>query len=326
MQYSKLGASGVTVSRLCLGCRSFGSRQWRSWVLEEAEAAPILHRALDLGINFFDTADMYSLGVGEEMVGRILRESASRSRVVIATKVFYPIGPGPNQGGLSRKHIREAAEASLRRLGVDYIDLYMIHRWDPTTPIEETLAAFDDLVRAGKVLYTGASSMAAWQFAKTLYTAGRHGLPRCIAMQNHHNLLYREEEREMLPLCRAEGVGTMPWSPLARGRLARPASGPGTVTARSQSDTRASELYDETALPIVARVQEIAQRGGWSMAAVALAWLLRQEAVCSPAFGVTSIRQLEEAAGAFDVALSDEDCAVLEECYLPRPVRGMDLK
>jgi aryl-alcohol dehydrogenase-like predicted oxidoreductase len=324
MQYVTLGRSGLKVSRLCLGCMSFGSPTWRPWVLGEAESRPIIRRALEHGINFFDTADMYSLGASEEVLGRALRDFARRDQVVIATKVFFPMGEGPNDGGLSRKHLFEAIDQSLRRLGTDYVDLYQIHRWDPDTPIEETLDALTDLVRAGKVRYVGASSMSAWRFAKALYLADRRGWVRFVSMQNHYNLVYREEEREMIPLCLAEGVGLLPWSPLARGLLAGTRRrGDWGTTPRAQSDEFARELYfAEGDFRIAERVVEVAQQRGRPPAQIALAWLLGRPGVVAPVVGVTRVAQLDELVGALDLSLDDAECRYLEQLYEPHPVLG----
>jgi 1-deoxyxylulose-5-phosphate synthase len=324
MEYMNLGRSGLRVSRLCLGTMTFGSPGWRDWVLPEDEARPFIHRALELGINFFDTADMYSMGVSEATLGRAVRDFVSRDEVVIATKVYYPMRESPNARGLSRKHVLEAIDASLRRLGTDYVDVYQIHRWDPGTPIEETLRALDDIVRAGKARYLGASSMYAWQFARSLYLADLRGWTRFVAMQNHYNLVYREEEREMLPLCREEGIGVIPWSPLARGFLAgnRPRGGRGE-TARARSDGFAQELYyTESDHQIVDRVADVARRRGATPAQVALAWLLRQPGVTSPIVGATRLEQLDQAIAALDLTLSDAECEYLEEPYAPHPILG----
>ncbi len=326
MDYVNLGRCGLKVSRLCLGTMSYGSPAWRPWVLDEAASRPFIRRALELGINFFDTADMYSRGSSEEILGRALRDFARREEVVIATKVFYPMGEAPNDRGLSRKHLFGAIDASLRRLGVEYVDLYQIHRWDESTPIEETLDALDDIVRAGKVRYVGASSMYAWQFARALYLADRHGWLRFVSMQNHYNLVYREEEREMLPLCRAEGIGVLPWSPLARGLLAgnRTPGGQG-ATVRARTDRYAHGLYGlPNDFEIAARVAEVAARRGVSPAQVALAWVLRQPGVTAPVVGVTRLEQLDELVAALDLTLDDEECQRLEELYQPHPVSGME--
>jgi aryl-alcohol dehydrogenase (NADP+) len=325
MQYIRLGTTGLQVSRICLGAMTYGSKQWREWVLEEEESRPFLRRALELGINFFDTADMYSHGVSEEILGRALRDfGPSRDRLVIATKVYQPMGDDPNQRGLSRKHIMHSIDDSLRRLGVDYVDLYQIHRFDYETPIEETLQALHDVVRAGKALYIGASSMHAWQFAKMLYTADRLGLTRFATMQNHYNLVYREEEREMLPLCREEGIGVIPWSPLARGFLAgnrRP--GDFGETVRSKTDDIAQKLYyDESDFRIVERVSQIAQRKGVPNAQIALAWLLAKPGVTAPIVGASKMKHLDDAVAALDVNLDAEDMRELESPYVPHRVLG----
>ncbi|HJW84520.1 MAG TPA: aldo/keto reductase, partial [Anaerolineae bacterium] len=285
MEYVNLGRSGLKVSRICLGLMTYGTPDWRRWVLPESEGRPIVRRALELGINFFDTADMYSRGLSEEILGRALRDfGARREEVVVATKLFFPMGDGPNQGGLSRKHILDAIDASLKRLGMDYVDVYQIHRYDRETPIEETLEALHDVVKAGKARYLGASSMFAWQFARMLYVADRHGWTRFVAMQNHYNLVYREEEREMLPLCRAEGIGVIPWSPLARGFLtgSRPRGSRGE-TIRAETDGFAHILYyQESDYQVVDRVVDLAKRRGATPAQVALAWLLHQPGVTAP--------------------------------------------
>lgn len=325
MQYVKLGSTGLKVSRVCLGTMTYGSSEWRDWVLNEDESRPFIQRALELGINFFDTADMYSLGKSEEVLGRALRDFApSREQVVIATKVFNPMGDDPNQRGLSRKHIRHAIDASLKRLGTDYVDLYQIHRFDPTTPIEETVEALDDVVRAGKALYVGASSMYAWQFAQMLHAADRRGWARFVTMQNHYNLVYREEEREMLPLCRAEGIGVLPWSPLARGFLAgnrRP--GDFGETTRAKTDEFAHRLYyQDSDFEVVARVTEIAGRRGVPNAQVALAWLLQQPGVTAPIVGASKMSHLEDAVRALELVLDSEELAALSEPYRPHPVLG----
>ncbi len=325
MEYVRLGSTGLTVSRICLGMMTYGSKQWRPWVLEEAESRPFIERALELGITFFDTADMYSLGRSEEILGRALKDlRVPRETVVIATKVFNPMGPDPNQRGLSRKHIRHAIDDSLRRLGTEYVDLYQIHRFDPATPIEETLEALTDVVRAGKALYVGASSMYAWQFATMLHTADRMGLARFVSMQNHYNLVYREEEREMIPLCRAEGIGIIPWSPLARGFLAgnrRPADY--GETTRAKTDEYAHRMYyRESDFRIVDRVSEIARRRGVSNAQVALAWLLQKPGVTAPIVGASRMYQLEEAVKAVEIRLSEDEVRALEELYEPHPVLG----
>ncbi len=289
-------------------------------MLEDAEARPLIKRALDLGINYFDTADFYSQGASEELLGRALKEiGPSREQLVVATKVFYPVGDDPNARGLSRKHIMNAIDASLRRLGMDYVDLYQIHRFDPTTPMEETLAALTDVVKAGKALHVGASSMFAWQFAKYLGLADRHGYARFITMQSHYNLVYREEEREMIPLCRAEGVGVLPWSPLARGLL----TGKGNAeTQRGKDDALAREFYNSGDQAVVDRLSAVAGKRGLPNATVALAWLLRNPAVTAPLVGVETVAQLEEAVKAVEVALSPDEARALEEPYRPHPVLG----
>ena len=322
MKYTNLGRSGLKVSRICLGMMSYGDPKWRSWILTEEAGRPFVKRALEAGINFFDAADMYSLGVTEQILGRAVRDFAQRDRVVIATKAYFPMSDDVNDRGLSRKHLLSAVDRSLERLGTDYIDLYQIHRDDPSTPMEETLRALDDLIRSGKVRYIGASSMAAWQFAKALYLADRHGLTRFVSMQNHYNLVYREEEREMMPLCREEGIGVVPWSPLARGFLAgnRRSSDKGE-TARAQSDKIAHELYyRDTDFRIVDRVVALAGQKGVKPAQIALAWLLHQPGVTAPIVGATRMEQLDQAIAALDITLSDEECRNLEELYEPHPV------
>ena len=324
MNYVNLGRSGLKVSRICLGMMTYGTPTWREWVLPEEESRPFVQRALELGINFFDTADMYSLGVSEEVTGRALRDFARREEVVVATKVYFHIGQGPNGGGLSRKHIMENIDNSLRRLGMEYVDLYQIHRYDSTVPIEETMAALHDVVRAGKALYIGASSMYAWQFAKAQYTADLHGWTRFVSMQNHYNLAYREEEREMNPFCVDQGVGLIPWSPLARGfltgRRTREARGD---TLRGRTDAFGHEMYyrdDDYA--VIDRVVEVAERLGIKPAQVALAWLLGRPGVAAPIIGASKMYQLEEAVAAVEVELTDEDRTYLEEAYQPHPVLG----
>ncbi len=323
MQYTRLGSTGVTVSRICLGMMSFGSRQRMAWVLEEDDGRPLIKKAIDLGITFFDTADVYSLGVSEEITGRALKDfGPSRDQVVIATKVFNAMGEDPNQRGLSRKHIMHAIDDSLRRLGTDYVDLYQIHRFDPATPIEETLEALNDVVRAGKALYIGASSMFAWQFAQMLATSDARGYARFVTMQDHYNLIYREEEREMLPLCRAEGIGVIPWSPLARGVLARPHKERDTTSRAKNDPLRASRYHDESDEAIVGRVGEIARKRGIPNAQVALAWVLAQPGITAPIVGATKMSHIEDAVKALDVTLDDEELRVLAEPYRPHPVIG----
>jgi aryl-alcohol dehydrogenase (NADP+) len=326
MEYANLGATGLKVSRLCLGTMTYGSSRWRDWVLDEEASRPLIRQALEAGINFFDTADMYSLGASEEVLGRALRDfGPTRDKLVIATKVFYPVGDDPNQRGLSRKHIMHAIDDSLRRLGTDYVDLYQIHRFDPETPIQETLEALHDVVRAGKALYLGGSSMAAWQFAQMLHSADANGWTRFVTMQNHYNLIYREEEREMIPLCLHEAIGLLPWSPLARGLLAgkrRPA------TARAASDTYGKTLYGEQIgaadASIIERLEAAAADEGLAPAQVALAWLLQKPGVVAPIVGVSKPHQLDEAVAAFAVRLSPEAISKLEEPYLPHAIAGID--
>ncbi len=325
MEYTKLGSTGLEVSRICLGCMGFGdATRWiHQWVLDEESSRPIIKRALELGINFFDTANVYSLGASEEILGRALRDFARRDEVVIATKVHGRMREGPNGGGLSRKAILSEIDHSLRRLGTDYVDLYIIHRWDYETPIEETMEALHDVVRAGKARYIGASSMWAWQFQKALYVAEKHGWTRFVSMQNHLNLIYREEEREMLPLCRAEGIGVTPYSPLASGRLARAWSK--ESTPRSESDQIARRKYDATADTdrlVVERVAELAEQRGVLRAHIALAWLLQKQPVAAPIIGATKIAHLEDAVGALSVKLTQEEIAYLEEPYVPHPIVG----
>ncbi|HEY1492927.1 MAG TPA: aldo/keto reductase [Candidatus Solibacter sp.] len=324
MDYVRLGSTGLKVSRLCLGCMTYGSKKWRDWVLDEEESRPFFRRALELGINFFDTADMYSVGASEEITGRALKDFAKRERVVIATKVFNPMGDDPNQQGLSRKHIHHAIDDSLRRLGTDYVDLYQLHRFDYETPIEETLRALDDVVRAGKALYIGASSMFAYQFAKMMKASESLGLARFVSMQNHYNLVYREEEREVLPLCREEGIGVIPWSPLARGFLAgnRRAQDLGD-TVRAKTDDYAQKLYYQLSdFTVVQRVTEIAQHRGVPNAQVALAWILQQPGVTAPIIGATKMKHLDDAAAALSLKLDETELKALAEPYQPHPILG----
>jgi aryl-alcohol dehydrogenase (NADP+) len=325
MDYVNLGAAGLQVSRICLGTMTYGSKKWREWVLEEEESRPFIRRALELGINFFDTADMYSVGVSEEILGRALRDfGGGRDRMVIATKLFNPMGEDPNQRGLSRKHIHHAIDDSLRRLGVDYVDLYQIHRFDYSTPIEETLDALDAVVKSGKALYIGASSMFAWQFAKMLYKSGERGLSRFVTMQNHYNLIYREEEREMIPLCLEEKVGLLPWSPLARGFLAgnRRKQDFGE-TIRAKTDEYAKQLYyDDSDFAVVEQVSAIAQRRGVNNAQVALAWILAQPGVTAPIVGASKMSHLEDAVAALNLKLDSEELKALGAAYKPHGVLG----
>jgi aryl-alcohol dehydrogenase (NADP+) len=304
---------------------TYGSKSWRQWVLEEEDSRPFIRRALELGINFFDTADMYSAGVSEEILGRALKEfGPTRDRVVIATKLFQPMGDDPNQRGLSRKHIMHSIDNSLRRLKTDYVDLYQIHRFDYHTPVEETLTALHDVVKAGKVLYLGASSMYAWQFARMLYKAGELGLTRFVAMQNHYNVIYREEEREMIPLCRAEGIGVIPYSPMARGFVAgnRRAEGYGDTTRAKTDDLSKKFYYHQSDFAVVDQISEIAGSREVSNAQVALAWVLAQPGITSPIIGASKMPHLEDAVGALGLRLSDEELKVLADSYQPHPVHG----
>jgi aryl-alcohol dehydrogenase (NADP+) len=339
MEQVKLGSSGLSVSRLALGCMSYGSSAWRPWVLDEEASRPFVKRALELGITFFDTADMYSLGRSEEVLGRALKDFTRRSDVVIATKVYFPMGatdrgadfggpprpPGPNDRGLSRKHILDAIDASLRRLGTDYVDLYQIHRFDAETPVDETLRALEDVVRSGRARYLGASSMWSWQLAKMLFRQDRLGAPRFVSMQNHYNLIYREEEREMIPLCLDQGLGLIPWSPLARGFLAgnRTPDRQGE-TLRAKTDDYAHKLYYSDAdFAIADRLGAVAAAKGVSRMQIALAWLLGRPGVAAPIVGATKMSHLEEAVKAVDVRLTAEENVALEELYRPRAVVGI---
>jgi aryl-alcohol dehydrogenase-like predicted oxidoreductase len=322
MEYTTLGDTGMEVSRICLGCMSFGTSDWRDWVLDEEAGIELVERALDLGVNFFDTANMYSVGESERVLGKALE--GQRDEAVVATKGYFQMDESnPNSGGLSRKAIEQELVDSLDRLGMDTVDLYQIHRWDYDTPIETTMRALDDAVRRGKVRYLGASSMWAHQFAEALHTSDRLGLDRFATMQNHYNLLYREEEREMLPLCQKEGVGVIPWSPLARGYLARPHAD-AEATARGESDDYARQhpYFEGGGREVNERVQELADEKGLKMAQIGLAWLLHQEWVDSPIVGTTSVEHLEDAAEAVDVDLSDSELAYLEEPYEPVHVSG----
>ncbi|MFM2033319.1 MAG: hypothetical protein RLZZ297_2084 [Chloroflexota bacterium] len=324
MQYMKLGNTGLDVSRICLGCMGFGDSSWtHKWVLGESDSRVVIKRAIDLGINFFDTANVYSLGVSEEILGRALRDYADRDRTVVATKVFSKMTDGPNGAGLSRKAIMSEIDRSLKRLGMEYVDLYIAHRWDATTPIEETMEAFHDVVKAGKARYIGASAMYAWQFQKALATSERHGWTKYVSMQNHYNLLYREEEREMMPLCRDAKIAVTPYSPLASGRLTRDWSA--DSSHRAQSDVIANWKYDRTTevdAAVVARVAEVATRLGASRTHVALAWLLSRQQVAAPIVGATKVAHLDEAVGALDLTLSAADIAYMEEPYVPHTVVG----
>jgi len=324
MEYTNLGNTGLKVSRLCLGMMTYGNKKWRSWMLDEAESRPFIQRALEVGINFFDTANVYSQGMSEEITGRALRDLAKRDEVVIATKVHGNMGPKPNQGGLSRKHILHSIDDSLRRLGTDYVDLYQIHRWDDATPIEETLEALHDVVKAGKARYIGASSMYAWQFAKALYLADKHGWTRFVSMQNHYNLIYREEEREMIPLCRAEGVGVIPWSPLARGFLAgnRTREKTGDTERAKVDDFARSMYFQESDFRVAERCAELARQRGVSSAQMALAWMLNKPGITAPIIGVSKMYQLEEAVAALEIKLDEAEIKTLEELYEPHKVAG----
>jgi aryl-alcohol dehydrogenase-like predicted oxidoreductase len=340
MEYINLGQTGLKVSRICLGMMTYGTSKWRPWVLDESDSHPIVQRAVELGINFFDTADMYSAGVSEELTGKFLREFTRRDEVVIATKVFFPVDiafqggyadsspPPPNTAGLSRKRIFSAVEASLKRLGIDYIDLYQIHRWDYETPIEETMEALHDVVKSGKVRYIGASSMYAWQFAKAQHIAQSKGMVRFVSMQNHYNLIYREEEREMIPLCRDMGVALIPWSPLARGFLAgnrTPDDISAGRTARAKSDDYAQKLYyREEDFAVVNSLSELASKRGESNARIAYAWLLHQPGLAAPIVGASKIAHIEEAVAATQVKLSEDEIKLLGSSYKPHTVLGHD--
>jgi 1-deoxyxylulose-5-phosphate synthase len=324
MEYVNLGGTGLRVSRICLGMMSFGNDSDRAWVLDEDRAEPIVRAAVEGGVTFFDTADAYSGGASEVATGRLLSKMLSRDEVVIATKVFMPMTPGENGGGLSRKHVLSAIDASLGRLGLDYVDLYQIHRWDPRTPIEETMGALHDIVRAGKARYIGASSMFSWQFAKAQHVAERNGWTRFVSMQPHYNLLYREEEREMIPLCIDQGVGVIPWSPLARGVLAGNRTRDGERrTTRSGTDPFTDYLYSQPSdFDVVERVAEVAAARGVAPAQIALAWLVQRPGVTAPIVGATKLGHLEDALAAEKLTLSAEEVTSLEELYAPHPVLG----
>ncbi len=328
MEYVNLGRSGLRVSRLCLGCMTYGKADpalypHTTWTLDEAGSRPFIRRALELGINFFDTADYYGIGSSEEILGRALRDFTSRDEVVVATKVFMKMGRDPNTGGLSRKHIMHAIDASLRRLGTDYVDLYQVHRWDPRVRIEETLEALHDVVKAGKARYIGASSMHAWQFAKALFKADLHGWTRFVSMQPQYNLVYREEEREMLPLCRDQGIGVIPWSPLARGFLAGNRNASGGSTARAQGDQFARQLYfRDDDFTVAARLGEVATARETPNMQVALAWLLSKPGVTAPIIGASQPHHLDDAVQALDLRLDAAEIERLEEPYRPHPVLG----
>ncbi len=324
MDYVNLGKTGLKVSRICLGMMTYGTPEWRDWILSEDQSRPFVRRALELGINFFDTADMYSVGVSEEVTGRLLKEFARREEIVVASKVYMPMSRDVNDRGLSRKHIMDAIDKSLRRLDMEYVDLYQIHRWDYETPIAETMEALHDVVKAGKARYIGASSMFAWQFSKAQYTAMLNGWTRFVTMQNHYNLVYREEEREMMPLCLDQGVGVIPWSPLARGFLTgnrtREEHKP---TTRSASDEFAHNLYYEPHdFDVVDRVVLLADQHGVSPAQIALAWLLHKPGVTAPIIGASKMPHLEQAVSAADIKLSEEEMNYLEEPYSPHPILG----
>ncbi len=321
MEYTRLGSTGLQVSRICLGMMSFGTPTWREWVLDVDASRPLVRSAVDAGITFFDTADSYALGVGEEVTGTLLREFFPRREdYVLATKVFFPMSDRPGDRGLSRKHIMAGIDNSLRRLGTDHVDLYQIHRFDENTPIEETMEALHDVVRAGKARYIGASSMFAWQFAKAQHTADLGGWTRFVSMQDHYNLIYREEEREMHALCLDQGVGVIPWSPLARGRLARLPEE--RTTTRAGSDPIADNMYTEADDAVVRAVADVAKARGLPLAQVALAWMLHKEAISAPIVGATKPGHIEDAVAAVDVELSDDEIAALEAPYVPHPVLG----
>ena len=325
MQYVNLGKTGLKVSRLCLGMMTYGSKKWRQWILEEEEAKLFVGRALEAGINFFDTADVYSLGESERVTGNLLKHfGVKRENVVVATKVFQTMSEDPNDRGLSRKHILDSIDKSLQRLQMDFVDLYQIHRWDRNTPIEETMEALHDVVKAGKARYIGASSMYAWQFAKALRTSERHGWTRFVSMQDHYNLVYREEEREMIPLCLDEGIGLIPWSPMARGFFAgnrKPGGGGGTT--RAQSDPFADELYfREEDFKVAERVNEIAKARGVTGPQIALAWHLNKPYITAPIIGASKMDHLNQAIAALDIKLSDDEVKRLEESYQPHPILG----
>ena len=316
MKYVNLGNTGLKVSKICLGCMTYGSAKWRPWVLEDEASQPLLRKAIELGVNFFDTANVYSTGVSEEILGRAMKQYGGRDNMVIATKVFFPMNSGPNGMGLSRKHIMQAIDASLKRLQMDYVDLYQIHRFDPRTPIEETLDALNDVVRAGKARYLGASSMHAWQFMKMLAVQQREGFARFVSMQNQYSLLYREEEREMVPLCHDQGVGMIPWSPLARGLLAGSRA---AGTKRAQTDEVMSQIFNpETDQPIIDAVNNIARSHNTGPAQVALAWMLTKQPVSAPIIGASKSGQLDDAAASVDVRLSADEIKQLEAPYRPR--------
>ena len=324
MEYIRFGSTGLKVSRICLGCMSYGgpTERW-PWALDEEHSLPFIQRALDSGVNFFDTANVYSNGASEKILGRALRDFAvSRDEVVIATKVFFEVGPGVNDRGLSRKHILSSIDASLKRLGLDYVDLYQIHRWDYETPIEETLEALNDVVRSGKACYIGASAMHAWQFAKALYTSDLHGWARFVSMQPHYNLIYREEEREMLPLCLDQKIAVIPYSPVAKGLLTRKPNRERNETLRAQTDAIGRSMYNLEDLAIAQRVYEVAEARGLPMAQIALAWILSKPVVTAPILGATKPNHLEDAIAALAVKLTPEEIQHMEEAYQPHPLIG----
>lgn len=325
MEYRRLGSTGMKVSPLCLGTMTYGTSEWRDWVLDEEASRPFIKKALDAGINFFDTADMYSVGESERVVGKALLDYARRDQFVLATKVYNPMGDGPNDRGLSRKHIMDAIDASLERLGTDYVDLYQIHRWDYDTPIEETMEALHDVVKAGKVRYIGASSMFAWQFAKAQHVAERNGWTQFVTMQPMYNLVYREEEREMFPLCADQGVGVIPWSPLARGVLAgKTTQGEGGESTRARTDqmTRKWHLGSDIDAPVIEALRSVAEQRGLPMAQIALAWVASNPVVSAPIVGASKEAHLDDAIAALDITLSDEERTILESPYVPHAVAG----
>ncbi len=324
MEYVRFGNTGMTVSKLCLGCMTYGkpTDRW-PWALDEDASRPFFKKALDLGFNFFDTADVYANGASEEVTGRALRDFTTRDEIVLATKVFNPMGPGPNDKGLSRKHIMSAIDASLKRLGTDYVDLYQIHRWDANTPIEETMEALHDVVKAGKARYIGASSMASWQFAKAQYTADLHGWTRFVSMQPQYNLVYREEEREMLPFCEDQKIAVIPWSPLARGLLTGKRTKERNETKRAETDAFGKSLYTDEDFAIADRVTQLSEARGVPASQIALAWMLAKPVITAPIIGASKPGHLEDAVGALSVKLSDEEIRPLEELYKPRAVAGI---
>jgi aryl-alcohol dehydrogenase-like predicted oxidoreductase len=327
MDYVRFGQTGIKVSRLCLGLMTYGTPTWRPWVLDETTSRPFIKRALDVGINFFDTADMYSLGVSEEVTGRAIKDFTKRDQIILATKVYYPVGDGPNDRGLSRKHIFDAIDASLRRLGTDYVDLYQIHRFDYDTRIEETLEALHDVVKAGKARYIGASSMFAWQFATMLHTSEANGWTKFVSMQNHYNLVYREEEREMMPLCRERGIAVIPWSPLARGFLAgnrsKAEAARGGETSRAKTDQHAHDLYyADSDFTVADRVGELARRRGAKPTQIALAWVLSKPVITAPIVGASKLSHLDDHVAALDIRLDADETAFLEAPYEPHRILG----